>query len=424
MVVSIYPIKQVKLMPLKREKLSNGVKIYTLQSDASDVIKIDIIFPKAGSDYDKQTLQATFANMLVKEATTDKNSDEVAEFFDFYGSIVEYFSGTGKSGLRLTTTKQFFDVVFPLFSELILSYTINNNDFQTIKKRYTENLKTSFQKTSYLAYTNLNTVIFGDNNPRGRKITLKDVELFDIEQARTFMQKYYKANNCLIFITGAANDNEINLVKTLFSTSENVYWNNNTKIHFPKLKYLPAEQKNHYIKLEEAVQSSVILGIKFPKLNDLERANLNILNTILGGYFGSRLMKNIREDKGYTYSIYSQIVEYDDCSVMKIFTEVSCEYAEDTISEIFKEIKKLQSKELNNPELETVKNYMLGDVLSATDGIFNQAEVWKSLILNNKGINNYNLTIKTVKNFTAEDMIFYAKKFLIIKDFFVVVAGN
>ena len=422
--VDIYPIKQIKLMPLKREKLSNGLKIYALQSEASDVIKIDVIFPKAGSDNDKQTLQATFANMLVKEATKDKNSDEVAEFFDFYGSIVEYFSGTGKSGLRLTTTKQFFDVVFPLFSELILNSTINNNDFQNIKKRYTENLKISFQKTSYLAYTNLNAVIFGENNPRGKKITLNDAESIDIERVKTFIQKYYKANNCLIFITGAASNNEINLVKTLFSNSENVYWNDDTKIHSPKLKYLPAKQKNHYIKLEESVQSSVILGIKFPKLNDLERANLNILNTILGGYFGSRLMKNIREDKGYTYNIYSQIIEYEDCSVMKIFTEVSCAYAEKTTSEIFKEIKKLQTKEINSQELQTVKNYMLGDILSATDGIFNQAEVWKSLILNNKGINNYNLTIKTVKNFTAEDMIFYAKKFLIVKDFFVVVVGN
>lgn len=186
-----------------------------------------------------------------------------------------------------------------------------------------------------------------------------------------------------------------------------------------KSEFSPSFQ---FIEKKEAIQSSIRIGSPLISYEHKDFTRLKVMNTIFGGYFGSRLMANIREEKGYTYGIGSVVMAKENMGNLIIYTEVGTDVTQATLDEIRKEIKLMQTEKVGEEELYKVKNYLLGSLLQNTDGVFDQLERYKTLYYFNLPNNYYSKYIEEVRATTPEEIITLANTYL--NDLSFVVAGS
>ena len=153
-------------------------------------------------------------------------------------------------------------------------------------------------------------------------------------------------------------------------------------------------------------------------------AKLHVVNTILGGYFGSRLMSNIREDKGYTYGIGSFVAPQKHDSYFGISTEVGADVSQKAINEIYKELESLRTELVSEEELNLVKSYLMGELLKSVDGPFSVAERWKGIILFDLDKSYFDNLVNTILNITPIEVRDIAERYLGSNDMYEVLVGS
>jgi predicted Zn-dependent peptidase len=151
---------------------------------------------------------------------------------------------------------------------------------------------------------------------------------------------------------------------------------------------------------------------------------LYVLSTILGGYFGSRLMANIREDKGYTYNIYATLDAMLFDGYFCIGTEVGNELVEPTIKEIHHEMKLLREELVSTEELEMLRNYLMGNFLAMLDGPFNISELLRTMLIEDLPFSSFEQMIETVNTIQPEQLRDLACKYLNPDNMWEVVVGG
>jgi predicted Zn-dependent peptidase len=182
---------------------------------------------------------------------------------------------------------------------------------------------------------------------------------------------------------------------------------------------------NRKINIEKtgAVQTAFRIGSSTINKRHPDYPGLKILNTILGGYFGSRLMKNIREEKGFTYGIHSSVNSLDQAGFKMISTEVGKQYARQAADEIYREILRLQKEPVGPGELEVVRNYMLGEMIRMFDGPFAIAESFKSVWEFGMDFGYFINLMNSVKTISADEIMRLAAVYYKIEDLYEVSAG-
>jgi zinc protease len=180
----------------------------------------------------------------------------------------------------------------------------------------------------------------------------------------------------------------------------------------------------HFLEKEEALQSAIRIGRRTINRSHADFPGLQVLNTILGGYFGSRLMANIREDKGYTYGIGSASVSLKNAGYFFIASEVGAEVCSKAIDEIDKEIEILKTQPVPDDELVLVRNYMLGSLLGSLENAFSHADKFKNIFFYGLGYDYYERYIQTVKDISAERIMELANKYFNAGDFERVIVGK
>ncbi len=185
---------------------------------------------------------------------------------------------------------------------------------------------------------------------------------------------------------------------------------------------MPAVEKKYDITNDEnGVQAAIRIARPFPDRHHPDFTKVQVLNNILGGFFGSRLMSNIREDKGYTYGIHSYLQNHIHDTALVISTEAGRDVCKATIEETYKEMNILRNEIVEEEELNLVRNYMIGSILGDLDGPFQIIARWKSYILNNLDANYFYNSIETIKTVSAEELQVLAKKYLNPEEFYELV---
>ncbi|MBA2761691.1 MAG: insulinase family protein, partial [Segetibacter sp.] len=169
------------------------------------------------------------------------------------------------------------------------------------------------------------------------------------------------------------------------------------------------------------VQGAVRMGAPFPNRHHPDFLQAQVLNSLLGGFFGSRLMSNIREEKGYTYGIHSYLQNHIQQSAWVISTEAGRDVCEATISEVYKEMELLRNEPADEEELLLVKNFMMGSILGDLDGPFHIINRWKNIVLNGLDESFFYKQIDTIKNVSAEELQQIANKYLYPQNFYELV---
>lgn len=414
-------IEEISLLKPQFFELSNGVKLITLNAGEQEILKIDVQF-NAGVWFQPKPLIAGAANTLIKSGTSTYTSEQIAEMIDNYGAFLATSLGYDKATVTLYTLNKHLENVLPTFYELIINAFYPEYEIDIYRNNNLQKFKINQEKVSFIANTNMLQNLFGENHPYGRKVEEKDFKRINRKEIYDFYKKYYNLNDCVIFVSGKVNEVEYRLISKYFEQKINSHQPpNNTSKKDPIIK------TNKGLKLVEkdgALQSAISIGAIFPTNTHKDYFGLQVLNTILGGYFGSRLMSNIREDKGYTYGIGSGIKVMQNATYFTISTQVGVDVTQATLNEINKELEHLKKNEIGNDELSLVKNYMLGKFLKKCDGVFSQMELVNKMYNFNLPSDYYNNYIKTIKNINSNKILELANTYLKEGCFTTVVCGK
>jgi predicted Zn-dependent peptidase len=276
----------------------------------------------------------------------------------------------------------------------------------------------NLRQCEFVANQHIDALLFGETHPYGRFSKKENIEALQRDDLVTFFRDNYNLANAQIFMAGKVGEKEVNGINDVFGKIPVI--KTETK---PELFATPALAERMYRVNNDpnGVQGAVRIGRIFPNRHHPDYSPMVVLNTLFGGYFGSRLMSNIREDKGYTYGIYSSLSPEVNGGSMVIHTETGRDVVEQAIKEVYHEMEVLCNEAVSEDELLLVKNYLLGGLLGDLEGPFSILQRWRTLILNGFTEDYFNNNIRIYKTVTAKELQALAQKYFSAKDFYEVV---
>ena len=414
------PIGTIKIQEAKRSLLDNGIPVYSINAGFQDIIKIELIFFNSGFD-PGDPLAVSATNRMLGEGTTKHNARQLAELIDHSGAYYETEESADYCSLVLFTLNKYLDVTLPVIREILTDASLPENELSTFRQNNRQRLTVENEKVSSISRKKFNEILFGSVHPYGYFTKPDDYLKLNRESLMSRYQKNYHSGNCHILVAGKVNVEAIATINRVFGKDD---WKKNASSPDKERSIQSDKIKKHLVEKKEAIQSSIRIGkVLFNKTHP-DYIGMTILNTALGGYFGSRLMNNIREDKGYTYSIGSAVVSLKQAGYFFISTEVGTDVTAKAIDEIYKEVEKLRNEPLEDNELQMVKNFMIGNFLKGIDGAFHLADRWKGLLLYGLNYDYYYRYLDTIHSIQPEELLVLARKHLNPVDLYEVVAGK
>ncbi|MBP5548568.1 MAG: insulinase family protein [Bacteroidales bacterium] len=366
--MSTFSIDRDGLVPLQYT-MPNGNILYYFPDSHIDIVKIDILF-NAGTVMQDKLMQSAASIQLITEGTSRHTAREIAEFMDFRGIVIEKNNDEVSATVTVYTLSRYIAQLLPLLHEMITEATYPDEEFAVYINKYRQKIQTAMQKTSYVSRKLFYRGLYGKDHPQGRFATLSDIDSLTVDDVRSFHSRFHHLRNAVFVLSGNVTDEVLALFGTTFGCGESPQpWNFSIPAPSKSATGLIEEQ------VEGAVQNTLCVGRRLPyKWDDMEYARFMVLSTVLGGYFGSRLMTNIREDKGYTYGIYSQTRIFRDSIAFYIVSDVSSSKVKPALEEIMHELECLRKEHISADELELVRSCMMGDFMRSIDGIFERSE--------------------------------------------------
>lgn len=411
-----HPLTDIKLQSAEQRHLRKGVPLHIINAGKQEVVRLEVIF-RAGSIQESKKAQAFLATKMLSEGSTRYSAREIATIMDSYGAHLDLTAGFDSCTVAVYTLNKHLPAVLPVFKSMVTEPAFNEKELDTVKSIRMQKLRVDNSKNSVIASKNFRKLLFSDH-PYGSIIEENDISEITPDDLHQFFARGFFQNFELL-ISGAVTPEVEALVAGAFAD-----------IPFRRLpdsELAVAEVKKpvrENILKKGSLQSSIRTGKLLFNLHHPDFNHFNVLNTIFGGYFGSRLMRSIREEKGYTYGIYSSVVPMRRSGYLAISTDVIGEFTNQTIDEIFLQIRNLQDTEIERTELDTVKNYILGSFLSGLNTPFALADQFKTIYLNQLPDDYYERYIQEINEVTAEELQILARKYLAPEDLSTVVVGE
>ncbi len=407
----------LQLKPYHQFNLDNGVPVYAVNAGAEEVIMLEFVF-YAGNWYEEKNIVAATTNFLLKNGTTSKNAFAINEHFEFYGAYLSRNCYNETATITLHTLAKHLPKLLPVIAEILTESVFPEDELAIYKQNQKQRLEVNLKKCDFVANRLIDEYVFGFHHPYGKYTSTLDYDHLQREELTKYYQQYYTSGKCLLFVAGKLPQQLEQQLNTFFGS---LPLNQNTIKETEIITQPATEKKYTIINDKNGVQGAIRLARPFPNRHHPDFQKVQVLNNILGGFFGSRLMSNIREDKGYTYGIHSYIQNHIHETAWMISTEAGKDVCEATITETYKEMEILRTQLIDEDELHLVKNYMIGGLLGDLDGPFQIIARWKNYILNNLTEAYFYNSIQTIKTVSAEELQSLAKKYLNPTEFYQLI---
>ncbi|MEM1319304.1 MAG: pitrilysin family protein [Bacteroidota bacterium] len=414
------PIQQISDIYLPRPKkhlLDNGIPVYEVKLGTQEVLKLEVVF-RAGRPYERKHMVGRATARLLREGTTEHSAAEIAEILDFYGGSLNTPINLDTSNFILYSLSKHFDKLLPLFSSILTRPAFPEEELKAFIERHQQRLQVDLSKNDVVAYRTITELIFGSDHPYGYNSSLESYAALTREDLMAHFQQHYNRNNCYLFISGKTEDRHIELLNEHFS---NIPTGLVSQGYFPTIHTQPQQLR---LQQDESLQTAIRIGRRLFNRHHPDYKAMYVLNTIYGGYFGSRLMANIREDKGYTYNIYSSAETLFQDGYFCIGTEVSNDMVEPTRKEIYAEMERMKTELVKEEELQMVRNYLLGNLLTSLDGAFNVSEIVRVGITEGLSFDNFEQLAHTIRHISAEELRALAQRFFSREEMWEVIVGQ
>lgn len=405
----------LKLKPYEKHILNNGVEVYVIDAGAEDVLQLEWVF-YAGNWFEKRNLVAASTNFLLKNGTSTKTAFQLNEHFEYYGSYLNRNCYNETATVSLHCLTKHLEVLLPVVKEMLTDAIFPEEEIKTYKQNMKQRLNVNLKKCDFVANRLIDAYLYGELHPYGRYTKFEDFDGITKEDVQEFYTQYYQDGRFVLFVAGKVPANLFELLNKNFGDLTN------KPVHIADISSQPFSEKKYRVTNDaQGIQGAVRMGIHFPNRHHPDFIKAQVLNNVFGGFFGSRLMSNIREEKGYTYGIYSFLENHIQQSAWIISTEAGKDVCEATIAEVYKEMEILRNEPVDDEELLLVRNYMMGSILGDLDGPFHIINRWKNIILNDLDENYFYKQIDTIKKVSAKELQDLANKYLVSENFYELV---
>lgn len=397
--------------------LDNGQPLFVANVGEQPVVRVEVLF-EAGTWHEDADGASFFGVKMLTEGTQKRTSAQISEHFDQIGAFVDLSHTPDRANIMVYGLTKHLGAILEMVSELIHEATYPEKEFNDLRNISLQNLRINLEKNAYVATTTFKERLFGATHPYGKSQNEKSIIALSVADLQNFYTNRIKARPFRVFLSGQVGDAEVALV--------NQYLGQHSVVPSPEVnKSLEIISKAEplWVEKADAVQSSVRIGRMLFKRQHPDFYRMIVANEILGGYFGSRLMRNIREEKGFTYGISSSIVPMRQAGYWAIGTDVKKEFAQATLDEIQKEIHRLQTEPVPENELETVKNYLAGEFAGSLNTPFEIADRVRLMVLEGLDVEFYSNYIQRLRVVTAEDIQKIANQYWQWEDLQQVIVG-
>ena len=418
----IRDIQSIVVPEVETISLKNGSRLHCMNVGIDEVVRVTVIVG-VGLDVQKVPLSTRMMSSLLFEGTKDMTQTEVAEKFDFYGVRKSILPGMYASSYDLISLTRHLPKIIDVFVDSVFSPALRVDDFNRLSKIMKTNMKDLSKRVDYLSDKNLDYMLFG-KNARLIHPEQEDIDKLTVDDLQKLHSDYFNIENVEFVACGMITDE---VKKVLIDTFSAIAPSGRTR-KTDKPLVLPEMDKKYNFFHKTGVQAGVCIGRQLFGRSDKDEKGMRFLNTVFGGYFGSRLSSNIREEKGYTYGIYSDLSINKHHGTMTISTQCDNKYVQKVIDETFKEMEILCTENVPDNELERVKNYLLGTMCST----YGNALAWNSEMIRavtsaNGGdisLTYINDFIDYIRSVSADDVKKMAQKYYGKDDFGVSVVAD
>ncbi|MGE5357007.1 MAG: M16 family metallopeptidase [Deltaproteobacteria bacterium] len=408
-----------KLPAYEKLHLDNGIPVSILQADDPDVVKMEIVFD-AGRYFESDRAVAKVTASTIKEGAGTMSSAQIAEKIDYYGANLSTGADMDTAFIQTHFLGKYFEEILRIVRNIIIDPTFTDQEIQKYKTRQIERLKNDLAKNEILAYRYFTEHLFGQDHPYGYSTKPEDYSKVDRQMVVSHYNDRFIANNCRILITGNISGERLELLNNFLGKEIKI----NTQLQQKEDIPVTVSPGRFRYENDRMYQTAIRIGKRMFNRHHSDYPAMYLLNTILGGYFGARLSSNIREDKGYTYGIYSAMDMMRRDGYFVVSTDVGNEYLESTIYEIYKELEKLRNELVPEDELKLVRNYIKGYMLSMINGNINTLSLIKTIELSQLDRDYFTWFVDKISEVTPDQLLVIANNHLPADEITEVLVGS
>jgi zinc protease len=355
---SVGPERPFQLAPRAERTLSNGLRVIVTRQTAVPKVTVTLtVLSGYSSDPADLTGLAALTADVVQEGTKTRTSKEIRrDLFGMGGSLSAAVS-QDFSSLAARVLSEFTPKLIDLMADVAMNPTLPVDEVENLKQQHLQTVAQSKASPQAVAGRTFRKALFGEH-PYGRtNETEASLGAMTRDRLVAFHRDHYRPNNAFLLVVGAVEPDAV------FAVAEKAFgaWPRGP-VAAPDYPSAPAlsGRRVYFVQRPNSVQSSITLGNFTVKRSDSHWFELTLANTIFGGAFNSRIVRNIREDKGYTYSPASTLTGFADAGFYRFDADVRNEVTGPTLAEVFKEIDKFRAEGSDGAELQGAKQYLRG----------------------------------------------------------------
>ena len=400
--------------------MPNGVPLYLLEGGSKDVVRFDLLF-KGGYAVQEKPLLAMFTNRMLREGAGNLSAAEISHKLDYYGAWIDMYSSQGCNHITLYTMSKHFVPLLAVLEDMVKRPQFPAENLDTVKSNNKSHFSINSRKVDIVSQRYFENSLWGSAHPLGHVVEAADYDAITRDDILDYYNSYYGSCNCTMFLSGVADDSMLAALTDCFG---NESWGCEKECSPAVLEAPSPLAGRRFIPVADTMQSAVKLGFMAMDSAHPDFYKFRFLCVLLGGYFGSRLMSNIREDNGYTYHIAAELDAYGRGNAFMISSETATEYVEPLIKEVYRELDRLVAEPVGADEIELVRNYILGELCREYEGQSAKSEVFVNVWLSGVGFGSVNSYIDEIKSVTAADLHRLAREYFKRENMIEVVAGK
>ncbi len=401
----IHPIEAVTLPPADVESLDNGAQLYVLDACPQPVVKLEWLVEASRWHESRESISAVM-NALWREGTAELSGADAAERIDFYGATLQPYSSLDYIGFTLYSLEKYIAQVLPIIVDLLLAPVFPQKELEIYVERAVTQLRINADKPDVQAYRLLTEALFGEAHPYGYNSTEAGLRALNVADLHDHQRRHVLGGNTVVFVSGKVSAETRALVRAQLLRMPQ--GQTPPEVHV----LAPLDDRTLHLDLPRSLQSALRLGQIVPGRVHPDFAGLYVLNTILGGYFGSRLMTELREERGLTYNIDSSLDAMRYGAYWYVSAEVAAGKEAEALAAIRAEFELLCTDLVDEDELEMVRSYLMGTYLSLVDGPFHTAEVHRTLVTESSPPGHFERLVDVTSQITAKQVRALARKYL------------
>ncbi len=406
----------VELAEARRQTLANGVDLYVLPADEFEVLRVTFVF-HAGSSVQRIPFSASATANLMAEGTQRHTAQEIAEQLDYYGSSFDINIDRDDVYISFCMLSKFALPTLEVAREILLEPVYPEAEVAAYCAKRKQQLAIERSKIDVRAREAFAQALFGPTHPYGISSDEREYDRLTREAIVAFHARRYTAEHAFAVCSGRLGEAERQAVAAIAGALPRGL--DNDELPFPA----PESTPERWLRHEGAVQSSIRVGrLLFPRQHP-DFVGMQVVATALGGYFGARLMQNLREEHGYTYGAMAAMVNFRHTGYLAVAAQVGAEVTREALQEIYREIERLRTEPMPAAELDMVRNMMAGEMMRILDGPFGIADVTIENLLCGCSNRVIGENLRRIRRITPDEVMQLARRYLARESLVTIVVG-